>query len=1012
MSVELLYTSAPQGLKQGSRGFCTVLSTAGMPINLAQRLESISGYRQVYPPQDAKASDNPICFSHLRLTLGGRTVSILSRICAYGIDYSQRTNKLAHHVVLEPSEQIAAGPATVLNQPDVIRTKWSGQCETLAVGPRIINEDTQPAICETWRQVAGDAGWAGMLAEAWSQPSSKTLWIIFNESQSKLLLTMLGEAVALLPVNRRWIATFSTYYTNLPPDIDCRVRCVLKGTDEARMAISRGTVIDLTKPMSALLNTPAAQAARQGNFFGQTVSTSSTPPALAPSPPSTVAGSASEEAFFALSSEDNVDDLRLAPEQQKKPPKLLSPNARLVTRVDDSDDYHIKKFTFAMRSALAVVACLVVIGAIGMATFRAPNPTDGVTAGNREITSNGNGDNKPFHEPKPQSGASSASRSETKVGREEPSVTVATPSNPVSESLIQDTTTAIETKQEASIDIQIEPQIKKVKTNGANATVKAEYPEIVGDNPTLSEDVRIAKIVASNTSEKIQIGKSPHFKIEQIDGVEGQSWLILKKGERLDFETTKQIQVEIRVEKSSKKFILLLTNLDDPPKETVSVTGKARDGETMSATFDISDQDEINSKQGRWEDGSTNELSKWKDLNDGEILTKEIDPTLVGKQLQFAVRYETKGFEKDVSWTQKIKRSKPTPIILPRSIGHIKFDDLLALKENRGGLKVFIDVPAPILKPITNGDFTIGDLEGKSKTSGLTLSSERKKQYFDEAKFVKKNSGICVEFSSTFLWKQKGSEKKQIEYEINWDNDLFKFAGTPDHSKSLREFMKTKFMIEVKLKDFHNLLTKFQKNRPKTVQEIIQNLPNTLPSSLQGAKGDGLIDLFESKFYMDIIFNPLRRYQVKMERFRNKQKESDEKQKGPRQEEPNPWSTIEDFPEGKWPSWSRAIKNAKSRDEDRTPDAVKSLMKTSINNGEFKNLKEKWDEITKLLIDFRKSIHQLAVFQPVFDAPPLLIISHFVDGKLVDEPLPIDISFQVQIEMKSILEKIDAIPEW
>ena len=36
MSQEIVYTSAPKGLKPGSSGFCTVASTAGMARNLAE----------------------------------------------------------------------------------------------------------------------------------------------------------------------------------------------------------------------------------------------------------------------------------------------------------------------------------------------------------------------------------------------------------------------------------------------------------------------------------------------------------------------------------------------------------------------------------------------------------------------------------------------------------------------------------------------------------------------------------------------------------------------------------------------------------------------------------------------------------------------------------------------------------------------------------------------------------------------------------------------------------------
>jgi hypothetical protein len=267
MNIELLYTSAPQGLKQGSRGFCTVLSTVGLPINLAQKLESLSAYRHLYQPGDPRADSNPICHSHLRFQVGGRTVSVLSRVAAYGVDYSQRTNKIAHHIALA-APLPRCGPAAVLSQPGFMRTEWDNQCRTLSAGPEVPSITLVPSVCQEWEKRTGDAGWAGVVANAWLQTSGKPVWIIFSEWQSSGLLAMMNEATAILPENRRWQATFSTYCTNLPPDIDCRVRCVIQGSDEARMAIARGLVIDLTKPMPNAVGSPAAQAARMGQTIG------------------------------------------------------------------------------------------------------------------------------------------------------------------------------------------------------------------------------------------------------------------------------------------------------------------------------------------------------------------------------------------------------------------------------------------------------------------------------------------------------------------------------------------------------------------------------------------------------------------------------------------------------------------------------------------------------------------------------------------------------------------------
>ena len=245
MSSELLYTSAPKGLRQGSRGFCTVISSSGMPSNLATKLESLSGYRQMFAPESPEANQNPVAYSHMTMTIGGQVTSVLSRISAYGTDYSGRTNKLAHHVVPTRSEMPPAGPAWLLQQPDLMRTQWDGNCQTTAAGPAISMGNLTAGKCNTWQQLAGDAAWAAALAAAWSQRQSKPLWIIYRLDQSHQLLSLLSEAIALLPENERWKATFNTYATQLPPDVQCRVRCVVEGTQDARMAKARGTVITL-----------------------------------------------------------------------------------------------------------------------------------------------------------------------------------------------------------------------------------------------------------------------------------------------------------------------------------------------------------------------------------------------------------------------------------------------------------------------------------------------------------------------------------------------------------------------------------------------------------------------------------------------------------------------------------------------------------------------------------------------------------------------------------------------
>ena len=202
MTQELVYTSAPQGLRPGSRGFCTVVSTQGMAVNLADRLESLSAYRHVFAPQDPNAAMNPVVYSHLRIVVGGRPYHVLSRIAAAGLDYTQRTNKFAHHLVLDAGELVGAGPAWLLAQPGFMQTDWDGQPKVLPGGRRPLAGTSEAAVCRHWQTVAGDAGWAGVLSESAAAGPKGIATVIYRPGVDTLSLVQ--EAMALLPAERRW----------------------------------------------------------------------------------------------------------------------------------------------------------------------------------------------------------------------------------------------------------------------------------------------------------------------------------------------------------------------------------------------------------------------------------------------------------------------------------------------------------------------------------------------------------------------------------------------------------------------------------------------------------------------------------------------------------------------------------------------------------------------------------------------------------------------------------------
>jgi hypothetical protein len=265
MSHELMYTSAARGLRPGEHGFCTVAVTQGIPAALAAKLESLCGYRHLYPPSDRNAELNPVLNSHVRIQVDGRAYHVLSRIADAGLDYSHRTNKFAHHIALDRSELPAAGPAWVLLQPGIMEHDWNDRNpQILPSGRRIPAADSPPRPCRGWKEVMGDGGWAGVLASMTAQ--GRPAYLIFQPGTDPLPL--IAEALALLPASQRWGVTFSTYFLGLPPDVHCQWRCLVADSAEANAVLEAngGNVIVLDGNQGEAPDGPLVEAARTGRI--------------------------------------------------------------------------------------------------------------------------------------------------------------------------------------------------------------------------------------------------------------------------------------------------------------------------------------------------------------------------------------------------------------------------------------------------------------------------------------------------------------------------------------------------------------------------------------------------------------------------------------------------------------------------------------------------------------------------------------------------------------------------
>lgn len=267
MSFQLIYTSAERGLKSGSRGFTTVAMTEGMPAHCLQLCESMSGYVHVFELNSGNYERNPVAWSHYRIKSGPNEYSVISRVSAHPKDYTGRTNKIAHHLMLEHPRELqsyANGPGDLLGSP-FFSQEWSG-------APHFLPEGQHPPSTQAkldpqaghWQAAGLPTSAAARIAQALEQGTDSPIVLLFEAGSNDDRVGLIQDILDLIPPSKRWEIGFSTYYSMHPTGAEIHIRACAKGTDAARRAARhpRAVVVDIgTGSIEGLQHLPEADAA-------------------------------------------------------------------------------------------------------------------------------------------------------------------------------------------------------------------------------------------------------------------------------------------------------------------------------------------------------------------------------------------------------------------------------------------------------------------------------------------------------------------------------------------------------------------------------------------------------------------------------------------------------------------------------------------------------------------------------------------------------------------------------
>ena len=209
---ELVHTSVRQGLAVGASGYCSVAWTRGFPRNLISPVERLSAYQNLYPAGHADAALNPVSCFHMTMNYAGAQIRVVGNICFCGLDYTGRSNKLAHHLVFTKSDEFGGrDPLAVALARDNFFTRWDRS--PLELDPRLPLRSSLPGLpAAQWEAATGDPGWAGMIAGSFRRSPGRSLTLEFAPGTPvETLLGLIAEAAMLLTPEECERFTFNTY---------------------------------------------------------------------------------------------------------------------------------------------------------------------------------------------------------------------------------------------------------------------------------------------------------------------------------------------------------------------------------------------------------------------------------------------------------------------------------------------------------------------------------------------------------------------------------------------------------------------------------------------------------------------------------------------------------------------------------------------------------------------------------------------------------------------------------
>jgi hypothetical protein len=217
-----------------------------MRAGLVTALEQMSVYAH------RPSAPHPLIYSYQNIQLTGTLYRVLTRTRDAGLDFTGRTNFIAHHLVFEVGESFEnISPAEILLDWSGWRSVWDGNSRAV---PDLSSSEILGGIaplappCRAWREITGDSGYA---ASPFSHVGG--CWWLHSKRTEEEVLRLMGESLRLLPDQTSeslWATTFTTYVGQILEPNLYQWKGWNQRDDPTKSGVLRGNALDIENPGS------------------------------------------------------------------------------------------------------------------------------------------------------------------------------------------------------------------------------------------------------------------------------------------------------------------------------------------------------------------------------------------------------------------------------------------------------------------------------------------------------------------------------------------------------------------------------------------------------------------------------------------------------------------------------------------------------------------------------------------------------------------------------------------